>query len=185
MKVIKNALSKEKQEWIKNIIFQTSFPFNYIKNMTYKGTTEYRPGFVHTFIKYNEIQSKEATMLNVFKDLIVGNVESAKMFLQIPVNRDLYKGKQDEAHVDQANPHQVYIYYVLDSDGDTIVFKNKKEWKRITPKQGTLVTFDGSLWHTAEQPTKGTRCIMNFNVTQAPVNGAFNFLRNLTNIKFI
>mgnify|MGYP003111022001 CR=1 FL=1 len=43
--------------------------------------------------------------------------------------------------------------------------KIKKEWKRVTPKQGTILTFDGSLWHTAEQPTKGTRCIINFNVT--------------------
>ena len=51
---------------------------------------------------------------------------------------------------------------MCDSDGDTIIydyktkkegdvpfFEDVKELKRITPKQGRVVIFDGMYWHTA------------------------------------
>ena len=31
-------------------------------------------------------------------------------------------------------------------------------------KQGRVVIFEGGQYHTAEQPTKGTRCIVNYNL---------------------
>ena len=43
-------------------------------------------------------------------------------------------------------------------------FEDVKELQRITPKQGRVVVFDGMYWHTAEQPTKDVRCIINVNV---------------------
>ena len=36
--------------------------------------------------------------------------------------------------------------------------------KRVSPKQGRLLIFDGSIVHTARQPKKGIRCIINFDV---------------------
>ena len=36
--------------------------------------------------------------------------------------------------------------------------------KKITPKQGRVVVFDGRFYHTAEQPTDNKRCIINFDV---------------------
>jgi hypothetical protein len=66
---------------------------------------------------------------------------------------------------------------VTDSDGETVIYNYKskdkndipffediKELKRIKPKQGRVVVFDGLYWHTAEQPTKDIRCIINFNI---------------------
>ena len=44
-------------------------------------------------------------------------------------------------------------------------FEDVKELKRITPKQGRVVIFDGMYWHTAEQPKKDVRCILNFNIS--------------------
>ena len=37
--------------------------------------------------------------------------------------------------------------------------------KKVKPKQGRVVVFDGLHWHTAEQPTKDVRCIINFNIS--------------------
>jgi hypothetical protein len=102
-------------------------------------------------------------MLELFRHVVQGNIVQARAFLQLPLNKKLIR-KKDPLHIDRDEPHTVFIYYLLDSDGDTIIYKNKKEWKRVTPKQGTILTFDGSLWHTAEQPIKGTRSIINFNV---------------------
>jgi hypothetical protein len=165
MKVIEQALSKEKQEWLKNILLSSAMPLWYMNNITDKSSKDYCPAFNHNFILDDKIQTKQAEVLNIFKDIIKGNVDCARMFVQLPLNTKVLKNKQDPPHIDVEKPHQVYIYYVKDSDGDTVIFKNKKEWKRITPKQGRMITFDGSLWHTAEQPTNGTRCIINFNVT--------------------
>ena len=43
-------------------------------------------------------------------------------------------------------------------------FENLKEKQRVMPKQGRVVCFDGYYWHTSQQPSKGVRCIINYNV---------------------
>lgn len=63
------------------------------------------------------------------------------------------------------------IYYVNDSDGDTIIFD--KHWngenpgkltavERITPKAGAAVLFDSTRYHTSSSPTKNVRSVINF-----------------------
>ena len=79
-------------------------------------------------------------------------------------------------HLDFYNDHHVLVYYVNDSDGDTILFNEK--WKpedtntvlpltinqRITPKRGRIVYFDGRHYHTSQNPIKSTeRMILNIN----------------------
>ena len=41
-----------------------------------------------------------------------------------------------------------------------------KEKQRVKPKQGRVVIFDGAFWHTATQPSKGIRCVINTDVVQ-------------------
>ena len=36
--------------------------------------------------------------------------------------------------------------------------------KKVTPKQGRVVIFDGGLYHTAQQSLKKIRCIVNYNL---------------------
>ena len=92
----------------------------------------------------------------------------------------------DNAHVDLSSPHLVVLYYVMDSDGDTIIYDKKWEKgkehlnsektakllikKRVTPKQGRLVVFDGRYWHTAEQPKYNKRCVINTDITYEGIN---------------
>ena len=48
------------------------------------------------------------------------------------------------------------LYYVVSSDGDTVIYNERTESKtytvkqRVTPKQGRVVIFDGGLYHTAQ-----------------------------------
>ena len=82
-----------------------------------------------------------------------------------------------DPHVDWESNHMTALYYVNDADGDTVIYKNKyskkdpipffddlQESKRVTPKQGRVVLFDGSHWHTSCQPKEKIRCIINYNV---------------------
>ena len=60
------------------------------------------------------------------------------------------------------------------------LLKNLKIWliqiqklniqKKITPKQGRVVLFDGLLYHTAEQPNEDIRCIVNYDLVDLSVD---------------
>ena len=95
-------------------------------------------------------------------------IVTGKSFLQLPIN---FKGeREDSPHVDIVGEHFVMLYYVCDSDGDTIIYNeqiksdNYTVQKRITPKQGRVVLFDGSYYHTAEQPLNNIRCVVNYDL---------------------
>lgn len=79
-------------------------------------------------------------------------------------------------HLDFYDNHYAMVYYVNDSDGDTIIFNEK--WydgipmpvnltvkQRVSPKRGRLVIFDGLHFHTSQSPTNHSeRIILNINV---------------------
>ena len=170
MKIIENCISKEKQEMIiDRMLYNTdnSFPWFYQFDITDKHTknNQGRPGFSHNFVE-------EGKVVSHFLDVIIPILEpytrkpvyQARTFLQVPLNLKLYGKDHDSAHVDLPLPHTVYLYYVVDADGDTIFFKGKKIVKRVTPKQGTLVKFDGQTYHASEQPKKHVRCVVNFDI---------------------
>jgi len=96
---------------------------------------------------------------------------------------ELYKN----IHRDHDIEHLVLLYYVNDSDGDTLLFKNKlgndiksnnevenqiktgeisnlELIHTITPKKGRIAVFDGNMLHCAGWPTKGKRFNINYNV---------------------
>ena len=98
------------------------------------------------------------------------NVLQGRSFLQFPLN--LKDKTVDTPHTDLQQEHLVALYYVCDSDGDTIIYNEKlisekgfTKKIKVTPKQGRVVIFDGLYWHTAEQPKKDVRCILNFNIS--------------------
>lgn len=66
--------------------------------------------------------------------------------------------------VNRYNHHWSMVYYVNDSDGDTVIFY-PYETVRITPKRGRVLIFPGHLKHTATNPVTNTeRIVINFVV---------------------
>lgn len=63
-------------------------------------------------------------------------------------------------------PHWVFLYYLNDSDGDTLFFdENGNITKRIAPKENRAVLFDGTTLHAATNPAKTSlRTVLNVDV---------------------
>ena len=84
---------------------------------------------------------------------------------------NLRSKEDDTPHIDIDDvKHLVVLYYVCTADGDTVIYNEREESdtytvkQRVTPKQGRVVLFDGSHYHTAQQCTNKIRCIVNYNL---------------------
>ena len=59
--------------------------------------------------------------------------------------------------------YKTLLYYVNDSDGDTIFFNDEKETKRYRPKKGTGLLFPSNSLHSACNPIKSKyRIVINY-----------------------
>jgi len=67
-------------------------------------------------------------------------------------------------HIDLVDiKHKVLLYYVNDSDGDTIIYEDKSAETvvdRISPKQGRILFFDGNCYHSSSSPTVNNKRIV-------------------------
>lgn len=76
-------------------------------------------------------------------------------------------------HVDSDESHKVFLYYLNDSDGDTFFFNETYPLfkdseltlnKRVSPKAGRGVVFDGLTYHASSSPKNSEyRCILNID----------------------
>ena len=168
IKIFKDVIDKQKQEEIKNTLLKgRTFPWYFIEDIS--SSKQSRPGMQHEFC------TVEKGVNSIYFDNVLPIINyitkpelrifRINSFLQFP--NSSFKN-YDTPHYDipeQKNPYTVFLYYVLDSDGDTVFFNEKnKIIKKITPKQGTAVMFDGKYLHTAYQPKKNIRCVINFNI---------------------
>ena len=141
-----------------------------------KADSQKRPAFFHGYVDYpSELSS---SFHDLFTELIQNScgklrlenvrVIQGRSFCQLPINSEVMS--VDTPHIDTKDDHFVMLYYVCDSDGDTIIYNETVEsenytiQQRITPKQGRVVLFDGAYYHTAEQPLNNIRCVVNYNL---------------------
>ena len=182
--VIDNIVNELEQLHIKKHLFEDT-KWTFIEDVSLKDNLhQRRPGLKQYFNTKNLNDSIYNIVVNVRKKLKMkplyakDDILEVRSFLQLPLNKEYIGEGVDTPHLDKTEPHLVFLYYVNDSDGDTIIYNYKsksptdipffedvKEQKRVTPKQGRVVIFDGLYWHTAEQPTKDIRCIINFNIS--------------------
>ena len=81
------------------------------------------------------------------------NVKTHNEYVHLPIHKDVY------------NPiYTSMIYYVNNSDGDTLFFDDHNNIiNRVTPEKGKVVIFRSNIPHAAEAPVKNkNRIIINF-----------------------
>jgi hypothetical protein len=169
-----NFLTKKEQEDIYNVISSSNVPwYLYQKTSTVKenkymmlsdSKTKETFQFTHTLRGNNEIFSDLYDYIhnNLFmKFLEKHNIKCekivrAKFNLVSSINEDVYQSP----HVDVSYPHKVFLYYVNDSDGDTIIFNEKYDgtnktltvMDKINPEMGKAILFDGLTYHAPSAP---------------------------------
>lgn len=117
-------------------------------------------------------------------DVNIKSFINARTFLQVPNNLN----SLPTYHVDYPKPHKVLLYYVNESDGNTIILKQRYPFaynkvsglttgevlQEITPKKGRVVMFDGAQFHSSTVPTKNLRCVINLDVVLADFTNKLN-----------
>lgn len=186
IKIIDNFIPISQQEEIKSLLLSNKFPWFYVDDVTSDTTetSDKSPALC------NPLRIKSVTNSNFYNYFLpmahlgashanyhFNDVTMCRAFLQFPLAAC---NPVDNLHTDDSVNHLVVLYYVLDSDGDTIIVDKKMHLdkkpldnlkvdnfsilQKVTPKQGRAVLFDGRYYHTAEQPKKNIRCVINFNV---------------------
>tara|TARA_Y100000356_G_scaffold65078_1_gene53326 strand:+ start:171 stop:743 length:573 start_codon:yes stop_codon:yes gene_type:complete len=189
MQIFDNIISKKESEKIKNIILHNgTFPWYFVSDISHTNNKfQTRPGHFHLFMDNGKPNSSAFDVIKGIGDKVNKKLKKklsmwqVRTFLQLPLNEKLLykngKHREDTPHIDIEQPHTVFLYYVNDADGDTILYnyrsKNIKDIpnyedikiiKKVKPKQGRVLVFDGMTWHSSTQPTKGPRCIINFDM---------------------
>ena len=186
--VIDDFISLEYQQKIKDELLglDNDFPWLYSEDVTGAGDydSQHRPALGHQYVSIdddNDTSEIESVYHHLFVPMLSKACKYLKMpqtevlqgrsFLQFPlVNVDTSVADTPHIDLDEGFEHIVVLYYVIDSDGDTIIYNERTESpsytekQRVSPKQGRVVIFEGGQYHTAAQPTKGTRCIVNYNL---------------------
>ena len=188
--VIDDFIDKDYQEDIKDHLMgdylynDQQFPWYYIDDVTaaYEEGNQGRAGLSHVYVEIDEDNTSEiiSDFHEIFIPLLskaceVLQVPTAKIvqgrsFLQFPLNLESTDDDTPHIDLDEGDRHIVVLYYVVTSDGDTVIYNERTESdtytvkQRVTPKQGRVVIFDGGLYHTAQQALKNIRCIVNYNL---------------------
>ena len=186
--VIDDFISLEYQEKIKQDLLglDNVFPWHYSEDVTAAGDfdSQHRPAMSHQYVQIDD-DNDTSEITSVYHHLFTPLLSKACQYLKIPeteviqgrsflqwplVNIDTSVVDLPHIDLDEGDEHIVVLYYVVDSDGDTIIYNERTESpsytekQRVSPKQGRVVIFEGGQYHTAAQPTKGTRCIVNYNL---------------------
>jgi len=164
IQVIDDCIKTAQQNEIKNYFFK-DLPWYYKEDVTLgNGVENGRPALDHWFYeKGKNVSNIKLDLINNIVRPFNKTIHNCKSILQLPLNNLSDPDISDIPHVDMDEKHLVIIYYVCTSDGNTII-KTKDSPVCVKPKQGRIVIFDGKYEHTAEQPRKNKRCIINYNL---------------------
>lgn len=151
--------------------FSTCSKDIYLKNKN-KNTIEDLQ-FVHGFVNFEKDQSKiNSNYFNLIEEISkkiadyfkLDQISLLRVKANLKIKSNIKKNKYGTPHIDIGNENITCLYYVNDSDGNTILYKNNKIYKKITPKKGRFLFFKGNMLHSAGYPFKNQiRCVINFN----------------------
>ena len=174
-KVLSDSYAKE----IKDAFMSDIFPWYFNDHVIKTAQTTVDPfQFTHTIFFDNEVKSDIYSLVRPMIYFIEFHTRlKIKRIVRIKANLitrnnsvlDVYRTiHQDITATDENNNaknFKSFLYYVDDSDGDTLMFADDKKTEvlRVTPQANKAVYFDSNIWHTSTFPKiKQRRLVINF-----------------------
>ena len=148
--------------------WQNRFDWYYYANTNYPDNqtrVDDAPQFIHGFMRAD---GEASCFSSIPLDIVSHFGVSQSQILRAKANLLMRESTPHihPRHRDDSAPHYVFIYYVIDSDGDTCLFEGHDIVHRITPGKGRGVLFDGRYMHASSAPVDHPiRVVINFNLS--------------------
>ncbi len=183
--IIDDVVDKKTQDLIENSIFSKNTQWFFSRTIFSDFTSETKRNDLMSFTKLmmdldtkKFLNQEEELYASPIKSQNITNLFQIRAQLQLPILTEKEK-VYGTPHVDGNRdiPYKVGVYYVNDSDGDTVIFKQTANYNSKTPldvnnldiemtvqpKKGRLLIFDGNVYHAVGKPKKDIRCILNYH----------------------
>ena len=181
--VIENVVPIDIQNAIENRFLGSNFPLflnDRSVDLDYKtafSDAHTKDGYRlnHSFVRDGQLVSNEWGLIEPIALALVNaiglkpKIASCKLNLTFP-NPEFGESDHFPAHFDTTDKAVVAVYYVNNSDGDTLFFSGKNSEgifeisDAFTPKKGAIAYFNETTLHANRPPMKSrARCIINFN----------------------
>jgi len=151
LKLLNGVVSKEQQEIYFNI--SKSLPWWYNTSTILSNGPPIESDSVFDVGQLTYAFSKEnytmfQPLLNYFGDyLSINRIKYNLLWRSKEIS-----GRHNSLHQDGSDSFLTGVYYVNDSDGDTIILENNTT-HRIKPKKGSLLLFPSNLVHASSSPS--------------------------------
>ncbi len=178
--VLDNVLSEDDYNNLFNVVNdRTSFSWyflNHYHNLSLLDDNNdiSTHGFVHNFLHDNVVYSNNIRILDPILNRLAEHFHCPVIPVRMKINMTLNIGKQVEhyPHIDMGEAiynsnYKTAIFYINDSDGDTLFFDDDKETivHRQTPQKNSLVVFDADTYHAPQLPlVSARRLVININI---------------------
>lgn len=179
-----NIFSKNVFENIKKTVLEGDFPWYFIEDSAFntKKIKKEEIGINYSWFHliYCKNNNKNIPEINssyynffylpVLTILDSFNLNIDKLYrLRLGLTTTIGKDVINKPHIDYDFPHKTILFYINDSDGDTVFYKNdcKTIIKKIKPIENTAVLFNGMTYHSSSKPNKyQRRIVLNINVSE-------------------
>lgn len=188
--VFDDIISKEEQDKMLEFVKTTDVKWTFEKNITGKygnNQEKFYPANVLPKIRLKNHYIDELItkiQYNLVEKINLNFVENYRYKINWTKPLDFDYNPMDLMHVDSFIQHVAMVYYVNDTTGDTYIYDNSEGnnieviskythneidyskltlIKRVEPKKGRVVVFDGALHHHGSYPNTEDRYIINFN----------------------
>lgn len=153
---------------IANLITSSHFPWYYSPNTIYPDNQlETHGAFNHIYFRNNEVNSP---YVEVAYDLLHSITQQEKItyksifrmqsnFVEnIPVHEAMLDNAVHRDHTE--DKYLTILYYVIDSDGPTSLYKNGVVTQQINPEAGKYIIYPSNIFHGASMPKHHPRRIV-------------------------
>lgn len=177
VKEISGLISKSRLNHLHDLVTDMSFDWHHLSDATYEYTIENKksvPSFCH--LLYNN--ETKGTYFDVFYPVLLNalDMEGLKLvnllrmrlgfLLNTAYSMPHLPYSWNNPHIDYEQPHTVGLFYLNDTDGDTVVFHQTEESEeyrvmhRIKPDANKFAMFDGKYYHASSCPKMFTKRIV-------------------------